>query len=266
MWSFQLVEGQEAGIAQLLRYSRLVEFNMIMSNMIFVARILLLLQITIIMAAVGAVVTFIGLISIATLFGASDREGGLAMGAAGIAPMGALVGAAIGLYLAWRMVRAMSNPAILVGGYGLAVLALAAVGAWFAYQELTDGDPYAADREPVVHIEWRLPEKVRHDWVDRIFRFTMRSSYMDWTLSTQWDSPRVRDEDGVSILRMRGFIRWRVTGRVFQLWRAPNHNDRITIDPGLPRDPDHQDDYGPWQDVPGQPGNAFRIRVSRNQG
>ena len=231
--------------------------------MVIFAKILLFLQVVVITAGLGAVVTFIGLISIAKMFGASDREGGLAMGAAGIAPTGAVVGAAVGLYLAWRMIRAMSKPAILVAGYGLAALLLSAVGAWFAYEELTDGNPYASGKEPTMHIEWRLPEKVRHDWVDRIFRFTMRSSYMDWTLSTHWDTPRVRDEDGVSILRMRGQIRWRVTGRVFQLWRAPNHNDRITIDTGLPRDPEHQEDYGPWQDVSGQPGYAFRIRVSR---
>ena len=233
--------------------------------MVFIAKVLLFLQVVIITAAIGAAVTFVGLISIATMFGASDREGGLAMGAAGIAPMGALVGAAVGMLLAWRMIRLMSNPAILVGGYGLAALVVAAVGAWFAYEELTDGDPYASGGEPTMHIEWRLPEKVSHDQVDRVFRFTMRSSYTDWTLSTHWDLPRVRDEGEVSILRMRAQIRWRVTGRIFQLWRAPNHDDRITIDPGLPRDPEHQEDYGPWQNVADQPGHSFRTRVSRKQ-
>lgn len=236
---------------------------MLSTGMVIVAKILLVLQVAMIMAGLGAVVTFFGLIAIATLFGASHMEGGLAMGAVGIAPVGALVGAGIGIFLAWRMTKLMSNGAILLGGYGLAVLVLAAIGAWFAYEEMTDGDPYLAANEPTMHIEWRLPEKVRHDWVDRIFRYSMRSSYMDWILSTHWDVPRVRDENGVSILRMRAKIRWRVTGRVFQLWRAPHHDERITIDPGLPRDPKHQDEYGPWQEVADHPGNAFRVRVSR---
>ncbi|NKB52253.1 MAG: hypothetical protein GKR97_08530 [Rhizobiaceae bacterium] len=225
---------------------------------------LLILQIAIIMGAVGAAIAFFGLIAIATLFGASNMEGGLAMGAVGFAPIGALVGAIIGLWLAWRLTKIMNAGAVLVGGYGLAVLVLASIGAWFAYEELTDGDPYLVENEPVMHIEWRLPEKVRPDRVDRTFRFTMRSSYMDWTLSTKWDEPRVRVADGVSILRMRAWIRWRVGGRIFQLWRAPHHDDRITVEPELPRDPGHQDEYGPWQTVPDHSGYAFRTRIVRN--
>lgn len=232
--------------------------------MVLLAKLLLFLQVTVIMAGLGAVITFFGLIAIGTLLGASQMEGALAMGAAGFAPIGAVIGAVIGLLLTWWMIIRMSNGGLLLAGYGLAFLVATTVGAWFAYEELTDGNPYLVENEPTVHIEWRLPEKVRHDWVDRIFRYSMRSSYQDWTLSTHWDVPRVRDEHGVSILRIRARIRWRVTGRVFQLWRAPHHEDRITVDPGLPRDPKHQDEYGPWKEVANEPGNAFRIRVSRN--
>ncbi len=234
--------------------------------MLFVAKVLLILLVAVIMGGVGAAAAFFGLIAIATLFGASNMEGGLAMGAVGFAPIGALVGAVVGLWLAWLMIKTMSRGAVMVGGYGLAAVVLTSIGAWFAYEELTDGDPYLVENEPAMHIEWRLPEKVRHDRVDRIFRFTMRSSYMDWTLSTQWDEPRVRDAEGVSILRMRAWIRWRVTGRVFQLWRAPHHDDRITVELDLPRDPGNQNNYGPWQDVAGQPGYAFRTRVVRRDG
>ncbi len=231
------------------------------SPMVPVAKILLFLQIVIIAAAVGAVVAFIGLLLVAGLSGADDVNGGLAMGAAGFAPLGALVGAALGIWLAWRMIARTSNAVILGAGYGLAILAGGAVGGWFFYQEMTDGDPYATGAEPTVLIEWRLPEVVRHDWVDRIFRFTMRSSYMDWTLSRGWDEPRARDEDARTILRMYAKIRWRVSGRVFQLWRAPTHDDRITVDLGLPRDPRPTQHYGPWQEVEGAPGHAYRTRV-----
>ena len=96
-----------------------------------------------------------------------------------------------------------------------------------------------------------------------MFLFTMRSSYQNWILSGGWDLPRVRDEVGVSILRMTVNIRWRVTGRIFQLWRTPHHDNRITVDIGLPRDPDHPDEDGPWQNVTGNPGHAFRTRVER---
>ena len=232
--------------------------------MIMIAKILLFLQVVAIGAGVGAVATFFGLILLGTLAGASQMEGGLAMGAAGLAPIGALVGAAIGALLAWRMLSRLSEGAIWVGGCGLATLVVFAVGGWFVVEEMTDGNPYGIENEPTVHIEWRLPEAVQHNMVDRIFRFSMRSTYMDWSLTTQWDEPRVRDENGVSILRRKGFLRWREAGRQFQQWRAPHHDDRITVELGLGDDPDHQSDYGPWREVSGHAGYAFRTRVVKN--
>ncbi|MCP5083102.1 MAG: hypothetical protein GY948_15555, partial [Alphaproteobacteria bacterium] len=116
-----------------------------------------------------------------------------------------------------------------------------------------------------------LPEVVRHDWVDRIFRFTMRSSYMDWTLSRGWDEPRARDEDARTILRMYAKIRWRVSGRIFQLWRAPAHDDRITVDLGLPRDPRPTQQYGSWHEVealpatPAAPASSLSDEVQPNR-
>jgi len=230
--------------------------------MVLIAKLLLFLEVVAIAAAIGAIIAFFGLFLVATLAGASNMNGGLAMGAAGMAPVGAVVGAGLGAWLGWRLITHADKTAVLTGGYGLAAIAVLAVGGWLLMEELTDGDPYPPTAEPTVLIEWRLPETVRHDWVDRIFRYTMRSSYMDWTLSTDWDEPRARDEDGHTILRMRGTIRWRVTGRIFQLWRAPADDDRITVDLGLPRDPKPTADYGPWIEVESAPGNAFRTRIA----
>ncbi|MEP0942082.1 MAG: hypothetical protein ABJH63_01815 [Rhizobiaceae bacterium] len=217
------------------------------------------------MAAIGAIVLFFGVIGIGNLLGASNMEGGLAMGAAGLMPIGGVVGAGLGIWLAWKVMKRLSKGATMVAGFGLATLIAAAIAGWFVYEELSDGNPYLATQEPTVHIEWRLPEKVRHEQVDRLFRFTMRSSYKNWILSDSWDLPRVRDENGISILRMTARIRWRVTGRTFQLWRAPNHDDRITVDIGLPKDPNNQSEYGPWQQVADHPGHAFRTRVHKLQ-
>jgi len=229
--------------------------------MVLIARILLFLQIVVIAAAAGAVVAFFGIYLLATLAGADDMSGALAMGSAQLAPVGGLAGALLGAWIAWRMIAGGGDAAVMAGGYGLAVLAGLALGGWYLVDELTDGNPYAQGEEPTVLIEWRLPEKVRHEDVDRIYRYTMRSSYMDWTLNTHWDEPRARDEDEHTVLRMRGEIRWRVPDRIFQLWRAPNHDDRFTVDLGLPRDPDPTAEYGPWQDVADAPGHAFRTRI-----
>jgi len=150
-------------------------------------------------AALGAIGTFFGLISISLLLGASNMEGGLAMGAASLAPVGAVLGGLGGGWLAWRLNRHLSRAAIMGIGYGLSVLAMVAGVGWIIFEELNDGDPYETGMEPVLLIEWRLPETVRHDRIGGIFRHSMRSSYMDWPLTTHWDKPRARDEDGKTI-------------------------------------------------------------------
>ncbi|WP_146301708.1 hypothetical protein [Nitratireductor mangrovi] len=226
--------------------------------MVVAARILFFVMIVLIAAVLGAAAAFFGMIAIGTVAGTDNTGGGLAMGAAGFAPVGAIVGAAIGTWFAWRTIFRFGDNAVMASGFGLAVLA---VGAWFVNEELTDGDPYEPGREPTVLIEWRVPEAIPPDEVDGIYRFTMRSSYMNWTLSTRWDEPRARADEEHTILRMRGEIRWRVNGRVFQLWRAPAHDDRITVDLGLARDPQPSAEYGPWREVDGAPGHAFRTRV-----
>ena len=231
--------------------------------MVATAKLLFFLMIVLLAAALGAVAMFFGSILFGVLTGATMREGALAMGAAGLAPFGALAGAGLGAWFGWRALSRMSDGAAKAAGFGLAAVPVLGLGVWFAFEELTDGDPYPPDKEPLVLIEWRLPESFPHDRVGRVFRHTMRSSYMNWTLSTQWDTPRARDEDGKTVLCLQARIRWRVTGRIFQLWRAPHHDDRITVDAGLPADPPHADDYGPWNSVPGYPGHAFRTRVVR---
>jgi len=231
--------------------------------MVVIAKILLFAFLVVFAAAVGGVATFFGAVFLGILTGASQMEGALAMGAASLAPMGAAVAALIGIWLSWKYVSRIDDRTAMGGGYGLTVLAAGSVAAYFAYEDLTDGNPYAADEEPTVYVEWRLPHLVPHEQVGRIYRHQMRSSYMDWILSTGWDEPNARDEDGHTILRLWAKIRWRVTGRRFQVWQAPHHDDRMTVDLALGKDPPATAEYGPWQDVKNHPGNAFRTRVSR---
>lgn len=231
--------------------------------MAFVARTLLFIAIVVVAAAVGAAGLFFGSFLLATLLGADNMNGGLAMGAAGLAPWGAAIGSGLGAWYAFRLLRHIGNRAAMAGGYGITLLAALCVGGWFLAQDLTDGDPYAPGEAPTVLVEWRLPETVCHECVDGIFRFTARSAFRDWTLSDQWDEPRARDEAGHTVLRFRVFPQYRQPGRIFQLWRAPNHDDRITVDLDLGYDPQPTDDYGPWRDVASAPGNAFRLRVVR---
>lgn len=231
--------------------------------MALIARLLLFAGIVVISAAIGATAMFFGTFFIATLFGASNINGGLAMGAAGLMPLGGLIGAGLGAWFAWRVVTRSSARAAMAGGYGLLAFAVIAVGGWFGYREMTDGDPYEASAEPTVHVEWRLPEKVADEDVKRTYRYTMRSTFRDWTLSSSWDIPPFRQEDAHTVLRFRGTIRWRADGRIFQLWTFPNHDDRITVDLNLGDDPAHSRDYGEWRDVPAAPGHAFRTRVAR---
>lgn len=230
-----------------------------------VAKILATAHVVAVAAVIGGFVAFFGSFFLFTLAGESNINGGLAMGSAGLMPIGAFAGALAGGWLSWKWFPGFERKSAMVVGFGLTAISLLSVGGYFLHQDLSDGDPYAAAEEPVFHIEWRLPEVVPHDRVDRIFRYTMRSSYMDWTLSNHWEFERARDEGGQTILRMRANLRWRVTGRIFQLWRAPNHDDRITVYPDIPRDPPHSEDYGAWVDVADAPGHAYRWRVSRSE-
>ena len=231
--------------------------------MVILARILLFLFIIVLMAALGAVLAFIGVLLIGALTGVDDREGALAMGAAGFMPYGAVFGAVAGILLALRTVPRVEARTALALGYGFPGMVLLAVAGWYLHGELTDGNPYAQGSEPVVLIEWRLPESFPHEQVPRVFRHSMRSTSMNWTLDLGWDDPPAREENGRTVLRLRGEIRWRAAGRTLQVWRAPNHDDRITVPLELGRDPAGQDDYGPWREVASAPGNAFRTRIVR---
>ena len=231
--------------------------------MLVLARILTFIQFALLGALIGAVLAFVFIMLVGTATGASNINGGLAMGAAGMTPIGGIIGGVIGAVVAWRLIAKASNSVIYGFGYGLAGFCLMLAAGWFVLEELTDGNPYEQGKEPIVHIEWRLPEKFPHHMVDRTFRQMMRSSYMDWPLSDWWDNPRARDEDGKTILRMKVQIRWRVTGRKFQLWRWPNHDDRITVDMGIPKDPLASAEYSSWVEVEDAPGNAYRWRVER---
>ena len=222
---------------------------------------LLILQTVLLGAALGGMAMFFGVILLGSLTGSSNINGGLAMGAAGAMPIGGVIGAAIGLWLGWRAATRWKIGTIRFAAYGFWAVVALGVGGFFVQRELTDGNPYPSDAEPVVLIEWRLPELVPHDQVDRRFRQMARSSYMDWILSDGWAEPRARDEDGVTILRMWIKIRWRVTGRSFQLWQWPNHDDRITVDLRLPKDPAFGGPFSEWYDVEGYPGHAFRTQV-----
>ena len=229
--------------------------------MVGFARFLLFIQLVVIAAAIGAVVVFLGVIALGTLTGSSNINGGLAMGAAGLMPVGAIAGAILGGVFSWRMISRWDNKAILGGGFGLFGFVAMLVGGWFLHQELTDGNPYEPDEEPTVLIEWRLPELVPHNEIKPVYRYTMRSSYMDWTLTTNWAEPFARDDGASTILRFTGKIRWRVTGRIFQLWKFPRHDDRITVDLMLPRHPQPSEEFSPWVGVESAPGHAFRTRI-----
>ncbi|MBO6718359.1 MAG: hypothetical protein JJ913_10425 [Rhizobiaceae bacterium] len=177
-------------------------------------------------------------------------------------PVGGIIGAALGAWLAWRTVRGLEGRAAMAAGFGLAGFAALGGAGWYGLTLYERGSPYEAGEEPTVLIEWRLPDIVPPSDIVN-YRHTMRSTFKDWTLNTEWDDPVAREEDGRTVLRFRGEIRWRRAGRIFQLWKFPADNERITVELNLGADPQAADSYGPWKEVSAAPGHAFRTRVLR---
>ena len=69
--------------------------------MVLITCVFFVLQVMVIMAATGAIAAFLGTIALGNLLGASNMEGGLAMGAAGFMPIGGLIGAGLGAWLSY---------------------------------------------------------------------------------------------------------------------------------------------------------------------
>ncbi|MEZ5877638.1 MAG: hypothetical protein R3D43_07715 [Tepidamorphaceae bacterium] len=138
--------------------------------MTLAARILLFVIIVVVAAAAGTVGIFFGSYYFGILLGASTMEGGLAMGAAGLAPWGGAIGGIAGSMVRVAAGAAHRKRAAMAGGYGITLFAALCVGGWFLAEDLTDGDPYEGEA-PTVLVEWRLPETSATSALI-IFRFT----------------------------------------------------------------------------------------------
>ena len=102
-----------------------------------IAKTLLALGIGVIIAAVVMVVGSFVFFEVAMLAGASNMNGGLAMGVANeIAPLIGLAGLGLGLWLGYRTVRSMENrTAYILAAVVLAIIAGVSYWIWLWYLE-----------------------------------------------------------------------------------------------------------------------------------
>ena len=215
--------------------------------MLVAAKILLAVEIALIVGAIAAVVGSFGFYAIAQMMGVRDMNGGLAMGVATtVLPIAGVIGTGLGLWLGIVVVRAAGAPTIWIGSLGILAIAGAVAAAYFVVPKLNDGNPYDLEGpRPVVYMEVRLPWPIQAGMADRFFR----KSFESYASShAQWDEPRQRDEDGLTILRFKVKLYWRVKDRQMVLWRADG-GPKMVFDLPLPKEPESTEAYGPWKRV-----------------
>ena len=84
---------------------------------------------------------------------------------------------------------------------GVSHLAPAGVDGAYLASELTAGDPYDFDQpRPLVQLEIGLPAEIPPNSADRLFRKSPRTRA---STNLRWDSPRQREEAGMTILRAK---------------------------------------------------------------
>ncbi|MEM7430021.1 MAG: hypothetical protein AAF441_28470 [Pseudomonadota bacterium] len=225
-----------------------------------IVRFLLALEAALLGAALGAFALFFGTILIGLLAGAETREGGLAMGAAGLTPVGGLLGACVGMWLGWRLASKLTSAVAAGISLGVIALCLLPAAGWYLHQELTDGDPYPLDQpRPLIQMEIRLPYKVGHHLVDPFYRKSW-ISHDGRHGHVRWDEPRARDEGNVTVLRLQKKLYYRVPGRKLRFWRK-DAGGKTVFDLKIPPEPVPTEDYGPWMETPDGV-LAIRIKIT----
>lgn len=220
-----------------------------------VFRLLLTIVIAAVIGAVGMVAGFYLFVIIGQAMGASNREGALAMGAAGLAPIAGVVMGLVGLWPGWWIAK-RTPPAvagfvsvpILVGGIG--------AGAWFggAFDPPPPPDPNAAyyypGTPPEVAFEVRLDRKVPAEGIQGRWQKNLRTHQpMNYVA---WEDDPVREEDGVTILRLATRLAWRHDGRVLEVWEGemwPESGPRYLFDLDLAAVPEMTQGFGDWHRV-----------------
>lgn len=239
-----------------------------------IGRLLFVLEISVLLAVLGAALAFFVFIFVMEAAGVSNINGGLAMGAANtIAPAGGLIAGLLGLYFGYRLAVKIGDRAATATAFSVLGFIGAVVGAIYLHDELTDGDPYDLDGpRPYVLFEIRVPEVVPPGMADRLFRKSMRT--YTTTATVLWRKPRQRPDGESTILNAEAVLYWRVSNRAFVFWRARN-GPRHVFDLGLPPEPDATPAFGPWRradwvedaesgekrDPPEGPGIELRYRV-----
>ena len=223
--------------------------------MALIFRLLLTVVIAAVIAAAGAVAAFFLVVVIGEALGASNREGALAMGAVGIAPLAGAVAGLVGLWPGWWL--AGRTPPVVAGGISVPVM-VAGIGAavWFGgvFDPPPPPDPnaeyYYPGTPPEVVFEVRLDRKVPAEGIEARWQKNLRThqplNYVAWQ-----DDP-VREEDGVTVLRLATRLAWRHEGRVLEVWEGenwPEAGPRYLFDLGLAELPEMTEGFGEWHRV-----------------
>ena len=202
---------------------------------------------TIIGAVAGAAVGFFGSILVATALGASNMNGGLAMGAATtFLPLGAVIGAVLALVLVlkWRKGKGPDSKVSKIVG-GILLAGCLAIGGYL-YKEYWYVPPAPTLSGPVrtLHVEIRLPA----DMIDEEYFKGQRTRLYAYQTVLDADKPLTRqDNGGIVVLGAQHRMHYRVNDRKITLW--VRYNRILVFELPIPEIPVPSDMFSDWQPV-----------------
>ena len=206
--------------------------------------ILVLLICTGLGAVVGWFVFALSYLVIAPLFGATDFEGALSVGAVfAVGPVGAVVGAGLGCWAGFKLYKSIDYGLLRKWSISFVVVCVFLAVGTYLFQQLTDGDPYDLSKpRPRILFEIRYPFNGAAPSADQLKAKMITHKTFTWG---HWIKANFRSEKNQTIVTGEALVFWRVKNRRIEFWHVSD-SFHHQFDLMLESDLKPTNEFGPW--------------------